>query len=82
MNRQLVGALISIVIAAAVFVLPTPSGLDPAAHRVLAIIALAVGFWAADVLNSGVTAVCALGLLLISGVAPAEALSGFSAPAF
>lgn len=82
MNRQSVGALISLLIAAAIFALPTPTGLDPAGRRALAIIALAVGFWVADVLNPAVTAVCALALLLASGVGPAVALSGFSAPAF
>jgi sodium-dependent dicarboxylate transporter 2/3/5 len=48
----------------------------------LAVIVLAVGLWAADVLASGIIAVGTLGLLLASGVPAATALSGFSSAAF
>jgi anion transporter len=82
MKRRIIGAAISILIAGVILLLPTPSGLDPIGHRALAIIVLAVGFWAADVLNTGITAVCALGLLLMAKVPPVTALAGFSSSAF
>jgi anion transporter len=82
MRRRIVGAAVSLLAAVVVLLLPKPAGLDPVGHRALAIIVLAVGFWAADVLSSGMTAVCALGLLLAAKVPPATALSGFSSSAF
>lgn len=82
MKRRIIGALFSIAIAVIILLLPAPAGLDPIGHRALAIIALAVGFWAADVLNTGITAVLALGLLVAVKVPPATALSGFSSSAF
>jgi anion transporter len=82
MKRKIIGAVVSIAAAAAILLLPTPSGLDPVGHRALAVIVLAVGFWAADVLASGVTAVGALGLLLAFKVPASTALAGFSSSAF
>jgi len=81
-NKKIIGAAASILIALVILLLPTPQGLDPVGHRALAIIVLAVGFWAADVLNTGITAVGALGLLIIAKVPAATALSGFSSSAF
>jgi di/tricarboxylate transporter len=82
MNKKTIGAAASIIIALIILLLPTPKGLDPIGHRALAIIVLAVGFWATDVLNTGITAVMALGLLIIAKVPPANALSGFATSAF
>ena len=82
MKRRYLGAIFSILAAAAVLAMPSPAGLDPIGHKALAVIVLAVGFWATDVLNTGITAVCALGLLLAFKVPPAVALSGFAASAF
>ena len=64
MKRRIIGAAASLLIALVILLLPTPKGLDPAGHKALAVIVLAVGFWATDVLASGITAVGALGLLL------------------
>ena len=82
MKRKIIGAAASILIALVVLLLPTPQGLDPAGHRALAVIVLAVGFWATDVLASGITAVGALGLLLAFKIPAATALAGFSSSAF
>jgi anion transporter len=82
MKRRIIGAAASLLIAVVILLLPAPAGLDPIGHRALAIIVLAVGFWAADVLNTGITAVCALGLLLVAKVPPSIALAGFSSSAF
>jgi anion transporter len=48
----------------------------------VAIIVMAVVFWATDVLNAGITAVLTLGLLLAARVPASVALSGFSSSAF
>jgi len=82
MNKRIIGAAVSFLIALIVLLLPAPKGLDAVGHRALAIIVLAVGFWATDVLNTGITAVGALGLLIIAKVPAATALSGFSSSAF
>jgi di/tricarboxylate transporter len=82
MKKKIIGAAASILIALVILLLPTPQGLDPVGHRALAIIVLAVGFWATDVLNTGITAIGALGLLIIAKVPAATALSGFSSSAF
>lgn len=44
--------------------------------------ALAVVFWVTDVLNAGITALLALGLLIIAGVPSSVALGGFATGAF
>ena len=82
MNKRIIGAAASFLIALIILLLPTPKGLDAVGHRALAIIVLAVGFWATDVLSTGITAVGALALLIIARVPPATALSGFSSSAF
>jgi di/tricarboxylate transporter len=82
MTRQRLGACVSVALALVVLALPTPAGLDPIGHRALAIITLAVGFWAADVLSPGITAVGVLGLLIAVRVPASTALAGFAAPAF
>jgi len=82
MNKKTIGAASSILIALIILLLPTPEGLDPVGHRALAIIILAVGFWATDVLNTGITAVGALALLIIAKVPAVTALSGFASSAF
>lgn len=56
--------------------------LDPTARSALAIIVLAIVLWAADVLNAGITAILALGLLIFAGVPPPVALGGFATGAF
>jgi sodium-dependent dicarboxylate transporter 2/3/5 len=80
--RKIIGAVLSAAASAAVLFLLKPAGLDPAGHKALAVIVLAVGFWATDVLASGITAVGALGLLLAFRIPPATALAGFSSSAF
>lgn len=82
MKKRTIGAAASILIALVILLLPSPKGLDPLGHRALAVIVLAVGFWATDVLNTGITAVLALGLLIVAKIPPTAALSGFASPAF
>ena len=68
--------------AAIILMLPGVGALEPIGVRALAIIVLGVAFWAADVLNAGITAIMTLGLLMIAGVPGQVALSGFAASGF
>ena len=57
MSRRTIGAVCGIAAAAVILMLPGVGTLEPLGVRALAIIVLGVVFWAADVLNSGITAV-------------------------
>jgi anion transporter len=74
--------LTSLLLGGVILLLPTPHGLSPLAHRVVAILAFAVLLWASQGLNSGITSILMLGLLIVAGVRPSEALSGFASPPF
>lgn len=82
MTRRIGGALAGLAAALVVAFLPRIENLDPASQPVVAIIVMAVVFWATEVLNAGIIAVLALGLMLAIGVPPAIAVSGFSSSAF
>lgn len=82
LSRRLVGAIAAIALAAAIKLQPAIGPLDPVAQSALAIIAMAVVFWVVDALNVGVTAILALGLLIIAGVPSNVALGGFATGAF
>ena len=58
--------------------LPAPPQLSAIAQRVLGILVFSAIMWAAQVLNNGITSVVMMGLLIVSGVKPPLALSGFS----
>jgi di/tricarboxylate transporter len=77
-----VGAIAAIVVAAAIKLQPAIGPLDPVAQSALAIIAMAVMLWVVDALNVGVTAILAIGLLIIAGVPSNVALGGFATGAF
>ncbi|MFA6108479.1 MAG: SLC13 family permease [Candidatus Latescibacterota bacterium] len=82
MSRRTLGAAAGVLVAVAVWALPSVGTLDPLGQRALAIIALGVVFWATDVLNAGITALLVLGLMLACGVPGAVALKGFASSAF
>ena len=82
MSRRTIGAVCGIAAAILVLLLPGVGSLEPVGVRALAFIALGVVFWAADVLNAGITAVLTLGLLMIAGVPGSVALAGFAASGF
>jgi DASS family divalent anion:Na+ symporter len=81
-NKQALGAAAGVVVAAVIKLLPSIGPLDATGQSALAIIALAVVLWATDVLNAGITALLALGLLMIVGVPSSVALSGYATGAF
>jgi anion transporter len=62
--------------------LPTPDGLSREGHRVLGVVALAIGLWATEALPAGVTAMLVIVALAVSGGAPTvrDALHGFAEP--
>src|SRR4030042_5919370 len=82
MKRRTIGAAAGIFAAFVVLLLPRIEGLDSSGQSVVAIIVMAVIFWATDVLNAGITAVLTLGLLLAARVPASVALGGFSSSAF
>jgi di/tricarboxylate transporter len=82
MSRQLIGAIAAVLLAAAIKFQPAIGQLDATGQSALAIITLAVVFWAADVLNVGITALLALGLLIFAGVPSNVALGGYATGAF
>ena len=81
-SKKLVGAIIAIVVAAFIRLQPAIGSLDAIGQSALAIIAMAVVIWVFDALNVGITAVLALGLLIVAGVPSGVALSGFASGAF
>jgi di/tricarboxylate transporter len=82
LSRRGIGAVAGFAAALSIWSLPAVGQLDPLGQTALAIIAMAVVFWATDVINSGITAVFALGLLIAAGVPGSVALSGYASPAF
>jgi anion transporter len=65
-----------------VSLLPAPPQLSTIAQRVLGILVFSAIMWAAQVLNNGVTSVLMMGLMILAGVRPPLALSGFSGGAY
>ena len=68
--------------AAAIKLQPAIGQLDGTGRSAVAVMALTVVLWVTDVLNAGITALLALGLLIIAGVPSSVALSGFATGAF
>jgi anion transporter len=71
-------ALVGIVIAA----LPPFEGLSHLAQLVLAITAFTAILWAFQVMSNGVASALMMGLLIVAGVRPGLALSGYGGPPF
>src|SRR6266567_16215 len=75
---------IAIAVAAGLAIIapPAPHGLSRLAQLVLGITAFTAVLWAAQVINNGIASVLMMGLMIIAGVRPALALSGFGSPPF
>ena len=73
-----IAAIAGIVIA----VLPGFEGLSHQAQLVLAITVFSAILWAFQVINNGVASVLMMGLLIVAGVRPPLALSGFGSSPF
>ena len=82
LTKRSVGAVVAVVVAAVIKFQPAIGGLDPTGQSALAIMALAVVLWITDAMPTGISAVLALGLLIIAGVPSNVALGGFATGAF
>ncbi len=82
LSKQSIGAAVAIGLAATIRLQPDIGQLDRTGQSALAVMALAVILWVTDVLNAGITALLALGLLIIAGVPSNVALAGFATGAF
>jgi solute carrier family 13 (sodium-dependent dicarboxylate transporter), member 2/3/5 len=82
MNKRWIGLTLAIAIAGLIIALPTPHGLSPLAHRVLAVAAFTILLWVFQVMNTAVSAILMIGLMILAGVKSSLALSGFSSPQF
>ncbi|MFB3828121.1 MAG: SLC13 family permease [Bryobacteraceae bacterium] len=80
--RRLAGAVAGAAVAGLIWWLPAFDGLAQTGRATASVLALGAVFWAAEVLNTGVTALLVLGLLLCAGVPASTALSGFGSPAW
>ena len=83
-RRQLkwIGLTIAVVVGLGIALLPTPQGLSRPAHLVLAIVAFSILLWIFQVMNNGIASVLMMGLMVLAGVRPSLALSGFSSAQF
>jgi anion transporter len=82
LSRRTIGVSAAVLLAGAIKLQPTIGQLDTTGQSALAIMALAVVFWVADVLPAGITAILTLGLFIIAGIPSSVALSGFATGAF
>jgi anion transporter len=74
--------LAAIAVGLLIVMLPTPQGLSRIAQLVLGITAFTAILWASQVINNGIASVLMMGLMIIAGVKPPLALSGFGSPPF
>jgi di/tricarboxylate transporter len=77
-NIRWFGLAVAIALGLLVVLFPTPAGLTVTGQRVLAVTAFTVCLWAFQVLDNGIAAILMMAMLIVAGVAPSEALSGFS----
>lgn len=70
-------------IAAGLIVRIIPSeGLSPIAHSILAVLAFTVVLWVTQAVSNGIASVLMVALLILAGVRPPVALSGYGSPPF
>ena len=82
MKRRWIGLALDVFVGGAILALPTPHGLSPLAHRVLAIAAFTVVLWVFQVMNTGISAILMMALMILAHVKVSLALSGYSSPQF
>jgi anion transporter len=82
-TRRPLAALAGIAASLLIWALPPPSGVQPAAMHMLALLAWAAVFWAFDVLPDYVVGLCLIIGWIVFAIVPAEvAVSGFTAGPF
>jgi anion transporter len=82
MAKRWIGLTLAVFFAGTILALPTPHGLSQLAQRVLAIAAFTVVLWVFQVMNTGISAILMMGLMIFAGVKSSLALSGYSSPQF
>ena len=78
-NMKWIGLAVAVALGLLILFISTPVGLTPTGQRVLAITAFTVCLWVFQVVNNGIAAVLMMALMIVAGVKPPDALSGFSA---
>lgn len=81
-NLKWLWLTLAIVVGVVIALLPGFEGLSHRAQLVLAITAFSAILWAFQVMNNGVASVLMMGLLILAGIRPPLALSGFGSPPF
>src|SRR6266404_4135066 len=81
-NRKWIWLAVAAVVGIGIAVLPPFEGLSHQAQLILAITAFSAILWAFQVINNGIASVLMMGLLIVAGVRPTLALSGFGGPPF
>jgi sodium-dependent dicarboxylate transporter 2/3/5 len=81
-QRAILTTTLLLVLCMGLMALPTPPGLSLAGHRVLAVVALAIGLWCTEALPMGATGMLVVIALVLSGGVAGfpEALVGFAQP--
>jgi anion transporter len=78
-GSKLIWLAAAVALGVAIAVLPAPHGLSRPAQSVRAITAFTVVVWASQII---VASVLMMGLMIVAGIRPALALSGFGSPPF
>src|SRR6202163_2253248 len=81
-NLKWVGLTLAIVVGVGIALVPGLKSLSHQAQLVLAITGFSATLWAFQVMNNGVASVLMMALLILAGVRPPLALSGFGSPPF
>lgn len=81
-KNQVIGICVAILLGVLVLALPAPRGMSGPAQSVLGVCAFTIALWLFQVLNNGVASILMMGLMILAGVRPQLALSGFSSPQF
>lgn len=79
---KLIGLSAAIAVGLGIALLPTPRGLSQQGHLVLAVSAFSILLWVLQTMNNGISSVLMIGLMILVGVRPTVALSGFAEPSF
>lgn len=80
--RPSLGLAVAAVLGVAVDAALMPHGLTPLMRHVVAIAAFTVSLWVLQVMSLGVASILMVAVLILAGVPPPLALSGFSSPQF
>jgi sodium-dependent dicarboxylate transporter 2/3/5 len=82
-RRALMGLAVAVLVPAALLALPTPEGLSLQGHRTAALFAAMLLLWVTEALPIGITALLAVVLQTVTGLAPLPAaFTAFISPVF